>query len=83
MAINLEIKKNRNENNLSVLKRFTRQVKESGVLNRVRSIRYEQRTPSPFTKKKDKLTSIRRKEFIEEQIKLGKMSDNPRGRRRR
>lgn len=81
MAINVEINKNKNENNMSVIKRFTRRVQESGVLPKVRSNRWLLRKPSAFRRKNDKLTRIERKEKIMEQIKLGKMPET--GRRRR
>lgn len=80
MAVNVEVKKNKNENNMSVIKRFTRRVQESGVLPKVRSNRWLLRKPSAYRRKNDKLTRIEKKEHILEQIKLGKM---PEGRRRR
>ncbi|MFT5180113.1 MAG: ribosomal protein S21 [Candidatus Paceibacteria bacterium] len=83
MAINVQLDKKPNENSLSMLKRFNRKVQESGILRRVRSIRYMQREPSKYTKKEARLTSIKKKTEIELQIKLGKISENPRRKGRR
>lgn len=73
--INVNIEKAQNESDLSTLKRFTRKVQESGVLPRVRSLRYAERTKSPYVKKKNKLKAITRKTDIEKLIKLGKMTE--------
>lgn len=74
MAVNVEIKKNKNENNLSVIRRFTRGVKDSGILPKVRSIRYLGRNLSPAVRKSKKLKALEKKEKIDELIKMGKMS---------
>lgn len=74
MPINVELNKNKNENNLSLLKRFGRKVQESGALQFKRSIRYAARAESPYVKKKKKLISIARKAEIEKLIKLGKIT---------
>lgn len=80
MAVNIQVTKKNNENNMSILRRFTRRVQGSGIIPRVRGIRYAERTPSLLIKKNAKLKSIRRKEEITELIKLGKMPE--RGTRR-
>jgi ribosomal protein S21 len=74
MALNVEIKKNKNENNLSALKRFTRKVQESGVLQRVRSERYLEREKSGNVRKAKKLVSLKKKEVYDNLVKLGKIS---------
>jgi ribosomal protein S21 len=81
MAINVDVKRKNNESNGSILKRFTKKVQESGVLGRVRSIRYANRKPSKFVKKKNKLTVISRRKNTESLIKLGKISQLGNGRR--
>jgi ribosomal protein S21 len=83
MATNVEITRGKSENNGSILKKFNRKVQESGILPRLRSIRYEQRPESAYTRKKNKLKKIERKSEIEKLIKLGKISDSPRRGRRR
>ena len=74
MTSNVDVKKNKNENNLSVIKRFTRSVQESGVLQRVRSIRYLEREKSSNVRKAKKLVSLQKREDCDELVKLGKIS---------
>jgi len=70
--LNVEIKKKDSETTGSILRRFTKKVQSSGVLNRVRSIRYSAR-PINFTRrKKRKLTVLTRVADKEKLIKLGK-----------
>jgi ribosomal protein S21 len=80
MVTNVEVVKKKNENNISVLKRFGRKVQESGVLKRSRSIRYAERNESDYTKKKNKLKSLGKREIFEAALKMGKVS--PRGNRK-
>lgn len=75
MAVNVAIKRNKNENNTSLIKRFTRKVQSSGVLPKVRSLRYAERIKSQNVRKKKRLVSIKRKEDILNLIKLGKMPE--------
>jgi hypothetical protein len=69
---NVAVDKNANENNTSIIRRFTKRVQESGVLRRVRGIRYTARKKSDYVKKKNTLKVIRKREKIEEYLKLGK-----------
>ena len=78
-TINTEVKKTTNENNLNLIRRFTKRVQGSGVLPRVRSIRYSARKASEYVKKKKTLKSIKKREEVAELIKLGKMSEFTRG----
>lgn len=73
MATNVEVTKSGSENNLSVIRKFTKRVQGSGVLNRLRSIRYSKRNVSEFVKKKSTLKRLTKKAHIEHQIKMGKM----------
>lgn len=75
--INVEVTRNPNENSLNVIRRFTKKVQGSGVLPRVRSVRYHARTLSSYKVKQKTLASIKRKEEIVELIKLGKMPEKP------
>lgn len=79
--INAEVVKNNNENNLAILRRFTKRVQGAGVLPRVRSLRYATRKLSPYVKQKKTLKAIAKREHIQEQIKLGKIVDTSRGRK--
>lgn len=71
--INIEVEKNSNESNASVLRRFTKKVQGSGVLPRVRSIRYSGRKLSPYKVKMARLSSLSKKAEIENLIKMGKI----------
>ncbi len=78
--INAEVLKTGNENNVNLIRRFTKRVQNAGILPRVRSIRYSTRKASKYVKKKKTLKVIRRREEVTELIKLGKMSEfTPRG----
>ncbi|MFH1402061.1 MAG: hypothetical protein ABIG87_00360 [Patescibacteria group bacterium] len=75
--INVEVvKKNSNENDANIIRRFTKKVRNSGILSRVRSIRYNNRKISKYIRKKATLQSIARREEIKKLIKLGKMPEN-------
>lgn len=75
MAVNIEVTKNPNENNLSVLRRFQKRVQGAGVLPRVRSKRYADRVKSENVKRAKTLSYLKKKETIEELLKLGKMRE--------
>ncbi len=72
--INIEVEKNNNENNLSLLRRFTKRVQGSGILPRVRSIRYKARKLSAYKTKMKTLKVIKRRKEIAGLIKMGKMT---------
>jgi ribosomal protein S21 len=72
--INVNIQKNPTESAASILRRFTKKVQESGVLNRVRSIKYAERNLSYYKKKKGALEKIKRQLERENLIKLGKLT---------
>lgn len=69
---NVAVDKNSNENNTSVIRRFTKRVQESGVLRRVRSIRYTERAKSDYVKKKNTLKVLKKRAKVEEYLRLGK-----------
>jgi hypothetical protein len=75
MKTNIELEKKSNESNASLLRRFTKAVQGSGILPRVRSIRYSTRKLSHYKTKMQKLTKLERKANIQELIKLGKMPE--------
>lgn len=77
--INAEVTKAGNENNLNLIRRFTKRVQGSGILPRVRSIRYASRKMSEYVKKKKTLKVLKRREEVAELIKTGKMSEYTRG----
>ena len=73
--INVEITRNGTENSIGLIRRFTKKVQGSGILPRVRSIRYNQRVLSAYKTKMKTLKSLKRKAEVAELIKLGKMQE--------
>lgn len=73
--LNVAVDKNSNENNTGILRRFTKRVQESGVLRRVRGIRYKDRNKSKYVTKKKTLKSLKKRETLAELIKLGKATE--------
>lgn len=71
--INVAVEKNNAESPVNVLRRFTKRVQGSGILNRVRGIRYSERTKSPYTRKKLALKRLRAREQYDRDVKLGKI----------
>lgn len=82
--INVEVTKQSNENSMGTIRRFTRRVQGSGVLKRVRSIKFYKRNESKFIKKNNALNKIAKREKYEELLKLGKIVERKgrQGRRR-
>ncbi len=72
---NIEVVKGPSENNLGVLRRFTKRVQSAGILPRVRGKRYSERTISKGVRKAKTLSYLKKKEYIAELIKLGKTSE--------
>lgn len=69
----IEVKKNSNENNASVLRRFSRRIQESGIIHKVKSSRYNERKESKLKVKKSALKRMGRRKEIEKLRKLGKI----------
>ncbi len=69
----IEVKKNPNENNASVLRRFSRRIQESGIIRKVKGARYNERSESKLKVKKSALKRMARRKEIEKLKKLGKM----------
>lgn len=79
---NVEVKKNNNENVLSLVRRFQKRVQESGVLNRVRGIRYNTRPLSELKSKRAKLKKLTNLEKYETAKRMGKIIERKKGGRR-
>lgn len=73
--INVEVEKTATENTASLVRRFTKRMQRSGVLQRMRKNRFYNRAPSQFLKHKNALRKIERREKYEEQVKLGKVQE--------
>jgi len=70
--INVQTDKTANENNMNLIRRFSRRVRNSGILNRVRSLRFRSRPTSPTVRKKRALDRIEKQTIHDELVKLGK-----------
>jgi len=68
----VEVKKNANESNMNLVRRFTRKVQETGIIQKVKSKRYNQRNESKVKIKAATLKRIARKKKQEKLFKLGK-----------
>lgn len=68
----IEVRKNPNENNSSVLRRFSRRIQESGIIRRVKAQRYNERKESKLKVKKGALKRLQTRARIEKLKKLGK-----------
>ena len=79
--VNVEVKKNNNENAISLIRRFTKRVQGSGVIPRVRSLRYNQRKPNRSTMKRDKIVVLGMRKEYETLDKLGKLPEKKQRRR--
>lgn len=74
MAVNVEVTKSGNDNNLGIIRKFTKRVQGSGILSRLRGRRYSARKLSEYVKKKKTLKRLTKKANVRELIKMGKMS---------
>lgn len=72
----IEVKKNSNENNASILRRFSRRVQESGIIHKVKGSRYNERKESKLKVKKSAIKRMTRRAEIEVLKKLGKITGN-------
>ncbi len=62
---------------MGVIRRFTRKVQGSGIIQRKRSIRFSGRVQSRYKVKKRALTLISRRAAMAELVKLGKAPVKP------
>lgn len=80
MATNVQVEKNNNESTANLIRRFTKRVQGSGIINRIRKERYFKRIKSRNVIKTSRLLKLEKKEKYESMLKLGKIAE-PRGRR--
>jgi ribosomal protein S21 len=69
----IEVSKNGNENNASVLRRFSRKIQESNIIQKVKGSRYNKRKESKLKVKKGTLKRLERRSEMEKLRKLGKI----------
>lgn len=70
---NIELKRNPNENGLSLIRRFSRKMQESGIIPKVKTERYAIRPISKLAEKNMKVRRLARRVEVEKLKKLGKM----------
>jgi len=68
----IEVKKNANESNMNLIRRFSRKVQESGVIQKVKTKRYNQRKSSKLATKGATLRKIIYNKENARLFKLGK-----------
>lgn len=68
----LEIKKQNRETSQSLVRRFTKRIRQSGILLRARKIRYRKRSKSRQVKKR---AALRKEELKKEYEKLRKLGE--------
>ena len=76
----IEVTRNENENPASVIRRFSRRVQSSGILRRARSLRFRTRGKSELLKKRNAIRRINKKRENEKLQKLGKITEEKKGR---
>ncbi len=71
----IEVKKNPNENNASLLRRFSRRMIESGTIPKVKGQRYHERPMSKLSQKNVTLKKLVRRKDIDKLRKLRKIAE--------
>lgn len=77
MATNVEVEKHNQESTANLIRRFTKRVQGSGIIQRMRKERYYKREKSDQVNKMAKLKKLRGKEVYERLLKLGKIQERP------
>jgi ribosomal protein S21 len=77
----IEVKKNANESNMNLIRRFSRKVQETGIIQKVKGKRYNERALSKLKVKQGTLKKLARRKTREKLIKMGKVVATTRGRR--
>ena len=80
MAVNVEVQKNTGESSNGLIRRFSKKVQSSSIIQNAKKRRYAARTLSPYTRKKMAMRRIKRKNEILHLIKMGKIVDRRAGR---
>jgi ribosomal protein S21 len=79
--INVEIERHGNENVGGLMRRFSRKMQSSGVIKRVRNLRYHKRKVSDAKRKKEALVRLERTEKYVEMFKEGRKMSSKKKRR--
>ena len=75
MSTNVEVKKNNQESTANLIRRFTKRVLGSGIINRLRKERYFKRERSEMVNRGTKLKKLGNKAKYEKLLKLGKIQE--------
>jgi ribosomal protein S21 len=75
MSTNVEVKKNNQESTANLIRRFTKRVQGSGIINRLRKERYFKREKSEMVNRGTKLKKLENKVKYEKLLKLGKIQE--------
>ena len=75
MATNVQVEKNNNESSANVIRRFTKRVQGSGIIQRMRKNRYYSRVKSSNVQRTARLKKLDKKAEYEKQLKLGKIQE--------
>lgn len=81
MATNAEVTKNDNESAINLIRRFSKRVQGTGLIQSTRKNRYHSRQKSKLVTRKGALKRLARREEVQELIKLGKMEVRVPGKR--
>jgi ribosomal protein S21 len=76
--INVEVEGSQSESNSNILRRFSRRVRNAGIVEKARSLQERKRPLSETQKKQEKLRRLQRLEEVDTMIKLGKLPDRRR-----
>ena len=71
MATNVDVKRKKKDSNMSLIRNFSRKMKQSGVLRKKRSQRFFERKVSDYRKKMDALMKITKTKKYEKDLKMG------------
>ena len=72
MITTVEVKKSASESNMNLIRRFSRKMQETGVIQKVKTKRYNQRPQSKLSIKEGTLRRILRRRENTRLFKLGK-----------
>jgi ribosomal protein S21 len=81
MTLNVQVEKNQNESSANVIRRFTKRMQSSGVIQRMRGERYHSREKSENVQQAARLKKLTKKVTYEKLLKLGKVQERTRGRK--
>lgn len=81
MATNVQIEKTGTDNTSAILRKFTQRMRSAGIVQKMRKIRYRERSISKNMQRATTLRKIERRGDFEQLIKEGKLSESIRGKR--